>query len=152
MGCQAVWQLPGRHYWNRALQKGIMAGNTYDNRDRIMLRRRDLLAAGGFLTTFGWLRETMASQYPAPKGLPGAPFEDPNLKLASLFRGGTSMYMGSGAWLWRHVPRHQRCEVRRRRYPEPLVDRQSPRRRAHVKLVAGWGIVATLHQDSCFFG
>ncbi|NIB58269.1 MULTISPECIES: DUF6892 domain-containing protein [Rhizobium/Agrobacterium group] len=61
-----------------------MAGNTYDNRDRIMLRRRDLLAAGGFLTTFGWLRETMASQYPAPKGLPGAPFEDPNLKLAIL--------------------------------------------------------------------
>lgn len=52
--------------------------------------------------------------------------------------------MGSGAWLRRHVPRHQCRENRWRRYPKPLVDRQAPRRRTYVKFgCRGLGRFAT---------
>lgn len=49
-----------------------------------MLKRRDLVAAGGVLATLGWPRMASASRYPAPGDTPGAPFDDPNLKLAIL--------------------------------------------------------------------
>lgn len=52
----------------------------------MMLRRRDLLATGGILATIGWPRAAIALPFPAPEGIPGAPFKDVNLKLAILSR------------------------------------------------------------------
>jgi len=49
-----------------------------------MLKRRDLLATGGILATLAWSRTATASRFPVPEDVPGAPFDDPNLKLAIL--------------------------------------------------------------------
>lgn len=49
-----------------------------------MLKRRDFVAAGGILATLGWSRMATGSRYPAPGDISGAPFGDPNLKLAIL--------------------------------------------------------------------
>jgi len=49
-----------------------------------MLKRRDFVAAGGIFATLGWSRMATASRSPAPGDISGAPFGDPNLKLAIL--------------------------------------------------------------------